>query len=107
MINIEEFFKVELRIGKILSAERMEGSEKLLRLMIDLGEETPRQILSGVAKAVSDPVELVGKLVPVVANLEPRKMMGTESQGMMLCANDGMPVFLHPAKDVSPGSIVK
>jgi methionine--tRNA ligase beta chain len=107
MINIDEFFKVEIKIGKVLSAERMEGSEKLLRLMIDLGEESPRQILSGVAKAISDPAELVGKLVPIVANLEPRKMMGTESQGMMLCADDGMPVFLHPAKEVPPGSIVK
>lgn len=107
MINIDEFFKVEIKIGKILSCENVEGSEKLLRLMVDLGEENPRQILSGVAKAVGEPAELVGKLVPIVANLEPRKMMGTESQGMMLCADDGSPVFLHPAKDVPPGSIVK
>jgi len=107
MINIEDFLKVEIRIGKILSAEKMEGSEKLLRLMIDLGEEVPRQILSGVAKAVSDPSELVGKLVPIVVNLAPRMMMGMESQGMMLCADSELPVFLHPSQTVSPGSKVK
>jgi methionine--tRNA ligase beta chain len=107
MINIEDFLKVEIKIGKILSAERVEGSEKLLKLMVDIGEVAPRQILSGVAKAVSDPVELVGKFVPVVANLAPRMMMGMESQGMMLCADSDLPVFLHPAKDVLPGSFVK
>ena len=107
MINIEEFLKVEIKMGKILSAERIEGSEKLLKLSIDLGEESPRQILSGVAKAVGDPSELVGKTVPIIANLAPRMMMGMESQGMMLCADNGTPVFLHPSSDVSPGSVVK
>jgi methionine--tRNA ligase beta chain len=107
MINIDDFFKIELKVGKILSAEKVEGSEKLLKLSIDLGEPIPRQILSGVAKAVSDPTDLVNKLVPIVANLEPRMMMGMESQGMMLCADDGMPVFLHPAREVMPGSVVK
>lgn len=107
MINIDDFLKIEIKIGKILSAERVEGSEKLLKLMVDIGEEAPRQILSGVAKAVSDPAELVGKEVPILANLAPRMMMGMESQGMMLCADDGMPVFLHPAKEVPAGSVVK
>ncbi len=107
MINITDFTKVEIRIGKILSAEPVEGSEKLLKLMIDLGEASPRQILSGVAKAVADPAELIGKMVPIVANLEPRMMMGMESQGMMLCADSDLPVFLHPTKDVVPGALVK
>ncbi len=107
MITIDDLSKIEIRIGKVLSAERVEGSEKLLKLMIDIGEPAPRQILSGVAKAVSDPQELVGKMVPIVANLAPRMMMGMESQGMMLCADDTTPVFLHPARDVTPGSIVK
>lgn len=107
MINITDFTKVEIRIGKILSAERIEGSEKLLKLSIDLGEALPRQILSGVAKAVSDPMELVGKMVPIVANLEPRMMMGMESNGMMLCADSELPVFIHPATEVAPGSLVK
>lgn len=107
MITIEDLQKTEIRVGKILAAERVEGSEKLLKLVVDIGEPTPRQILSGVAKAVSDPAELVGKMVPIVANLAPRMMMGLESQGMMLCADSDQPVFLHPAKDVAPGSVVK
>jgi methionine--tRNA ligase beta chain len=106
MINIEDFFKVEIKVGKVLTAERIEGSEKLLKLGIDLGEENPRQILSGIAKVVA-PEEITGKLVPVVSNLAPRMMMGMESQGMILCADDGAPVLLHPADDVPPGSVVK
>src|SRR3989344_357700 len=90
MASIDDFNKLEIKIGKILSAEKVEGSEKLLKLSIDLGEEVPRQILSGVAKAVT-PEELAGKMVPVIANLSPRMMMGMESQGMMLCADDGAP----------------
>jgi methionine--tRNA ligase beta chain len=107
MINIEDFSKIEIKIGKIISAEKVEGSEKLLKLMIDLGEETPRQILSGVAKTIPEPEKIVGAMVPILVNLAPRMMMGMESQGMMLCADDGQPVLLHPASPVSPGSIVK
>ena len=107
MINIEDFQKVEIKMGKILSAEKVEGSEKLLKLMIDLGEDSPRQILSGVAKAIPDLEVLVGKIVPIASNLAPRMMMGLESEGMMLCADDGTPVLLHPAREVSPGSVVK
>lgn len=114
MINIEDFTKVEIRIGKILSAEKVEGSEKLLKLMIDIGEENPRQILSGVARVVPAPEVIVGKMVPILTNLAPRMMMGMESQGMMLCADNpstalgsGGPVLLHPTDDVPPGSIVK
>lgn len=106
MIPIEDFLKVEIKIGKIISAERIEGSEKLLKLRVNLGESSLRQILSGVAKAVSEPGELVGKEVPFVTNLEPRMMMGLESQGMMLCASDNTPVFLHPSREVPPGSSV-
>ena len=105
-INITDLQKCEIKIGKVLSAERIEGSEKLLKLSVDLGEAEPRTILSGIAKVV-EPEALVGKLVPVVANLEPREMMGLVSQGMILCADDGGPVLLHPAKDVAPGSVVK
>lgn len=107
MINIDDFAKIEIRMGKILSAEKVEGSEKLLKLMVDLGEESPRQILSGISKAVPDPASIAGKMVPVLANLAPRMMMGMESQGMILCADSGLPVLLHPASDVPPGSVVK
>lgn len=113
MITIDDLQKCEIRMGKILSAEPVVGSEKLLKLSVDLGEEKPRQILSGIAKAIVDPALIVGKMVPVAANLAPRMMMGLESQGMILCADDGqlagasVPVLLHPAHDVTPGSLVK
>ena len=106
MINIDDFKKAEIKIGKILSAEGVEGSEKLLKLSVDFGEESPRQILSGIAKSY-EPETLVGKLVPFVTNLEPRQMMGLESQGMILAASsEGKAVILMPDGDVPPGSTV-
>ena len=107
MISIDDFKKVEIKIGKVISAEKVEGSEKLLKLMVDVGEETPRVILSGVAKAIPEMESLVGKMVPIITNLEPRPMMGMESQGMMLCADSDKPILIHPAEEVSPGSLVK
>ena len=102
-ISIDEFKKNELRIGIVTAAERVEGSDKLLRLQIDLGE--PRQILSGIGKAYA-PEDLVGKRVVIIANLEPRSMMGFESQGLLLAASstDGKPVILSIAGDVAPGT---
>lgn len=102
-INLDEFKKSDLRIGKVLNAERVEGSEKLLKLQIDLGE--PRQILSGIGKSYT-PKELIGKYVVIIANLEPRIMMGFESQGMLLAASDadGKPIILTIEKEVAPGT---
>ena len=88
-INYDDFKKVEMTIGKILSAEKIEGSDKLLKLFVDFKENVPRQILSGIAKHFPDPQALVGKKVAFVTNLEPRKMMGMESNGMILAVNDG------------------
>ena len=105
-ISYEEFKKVELRVAKILSAERIEGSDKLLKLEVDLGSEK-RQIIGGIGK-VYPPETLVGRVIVIVANLEPRKLMGLESQGMLLAAdNEGAPILLMPEKDVPPGSAVK
>jgi len=102
-MTIDEFKNVDLRVGKILSAERVEGSEKLLKLQVDIGE--PRQIISGIAKAYA-PDELVGKEIVLVANLEPRKIMGMESRGMLLAAHGegGTPIILTVERSVSPGS---
>lgn len=107
MINIDEFFKTELKVGTILEAEEIEESEKLIKLKIDLAEDSPRQILAGI-KQFYKSEDLVGKQVIVVANLEPRVMMGFESQGMMLAADlsDG-PIFLTPSKSVPPGTKIK
>lgn len=104
-MTIDEFKNVSLRVGKVLSAERVEGSEKLLKLQIDLGE--PRQILSGIAKEYA-PETLVGKSVVIVANLDPRKMMGLESAGMLLAAHgeDGRPVILTVEQEVPPGAVI-
>ena len=90
-------------MGKVLSAERVEGSEKLLKVQVDVGE--PRQIVSGIAKAYA-PEDLVGKEVIVVTNLDPRTMMGLESRGMLLAAHgeDGEPVVLTVERSVPPGS---
>ncbi len=107
MINFDDFVKVELRVGTVLEAGEMEGSEKLIKLKIDLGEDEPRQILAGV-KQWYKPKDFVGKQVVVVANLEPRVMMGLESQGMMLAADseDG-PVFLTVSSKVPPGTKIR
>ena len=108
MISIEDFKKVDIRIGKVLSAERIEGSDKLLKIMFDVGEEAPRQVLAGIAESTPDPSALVGKEIPVVLNLEPRRLRGETSYGMILCADGGEgPVLLHPALEIPPGSIVK
>lgn len=88
-ISINEFAKVEMTIGEILSAEIVEGADKLLRLSVDVGEENPRQILSGIRAWFPEPEVLVGKRVPFVTNLAPRTIRGLESNGMILAASSG------------------
>ena len=109
LINIKDFAKVELKTAKVLKAERVEGSEKLIKLQVDSGQpEQTRQIVAGIGKAYT-PEELVGKVVVVVANLKPTKLMGVESQGMLLAAtgDDGEPVILSPEKETAPGLRIK
>lgn len=98
MISFDEFKKVELAVGEVLSAERVPDSDKLLKLAVSLGEEK-RQIIAGIGKSY-EPNDLVGKKLVFVVNLEPRSLMGLESQGMILAArdNDGQPVVLCPEK---------
>ena len=109
-ISFDDFKKVEIKIGKIISAERIENSNKLLKLQVDFGEAslpTGRQVLAGIAKYY-EPESLVGKLCPFVFNLEPKKMGELESQGMILAADsENGPVLMNPDKDVPPGSIIK
>jgi tRNA-binding protein len=106
-IKYEDFAKIELKVAKVISAERKEGSEKLLRLKISLGGEE-RTILAGIAKAY-EPEALVGKELVVVANLEPRKMMGEESNGMLLAAtgSEGIPIVLRPEREAGEGASIK
>ena len=108
-IDIEDFAKVELRVGQVLTAERLPKSDKLLRLTVDLGEAEPRQILAGIAEHY-EPEPLVGRKIVVVANLQPRKMRGVESQGMLLAASvgdEGRPVLATFAEDVPNGARLK
>lgn len=114
MITIDDFSKIELKVGTVLEAEEVEESEKLIKLKVDLGEESPRQILAGVKQWYKSE-DLVGKQVVVVANLASRMMLGLESQGMMLAADpssigtsseDG-PIFLTVPKNVPPGTKIR
>lgn len=103
MINYDDFSKVEMRVGTILSAEPVEKSEKLLKLEVDFGEEK-RQILSGIAKYFS-PEDLVGKQTVFVTNLEPRQMMGLESNGMLLASgSEDKVVLIQPSEELPNGS---
>lgn len=86
-INYDDFSKLEIRVGEIKEVEKIEKSEKLLRLIVDFGDEE-RQIVSGISLYFEDEQTLVGKKVPFVTNLEPRSLMGYESQGMILAVND-------------------
>ena len=107
LISIDDFFKVQLKIGKVVVAEEIKKSKKLLRLEVDLGEEKPRQIVAGI-KEWYKPAELVGKLVCVVANLKPAKLMGYVSEGMLLAAKDeeGLALIV-PEKPKKPGTPIK
>jgi len=106
MISFEDFQKIDLRVAKVIEAKRVENSEKLLKLKIDLGKEE-RMILAGIAKFYK-PEDLIGKEIVVVANLEPKVLFGLESQGMLLAAdNQGEPVLLKPDKEIPPGTKIR
>ena len=104
-IKIDDFKKCVIKVGTILECENIEGSEKLLRFMIDLGEERPRQIISGIAKFY-DPAALVGKQICVLANLKPAKIFKHSSEGMILSAEDGSLTLLSTLAPVKNGAIV-
>lgn len=105
MITIEDLKKLEIRIGTILSAERVENTDKLIKLEVDLGDEK-RQIVTGIAEFF-ETKDLEGKQIPIAVNLEPKTFKGIESQGMILAASvDGRPVLLNPEEEVPAGSIV-
>lgn len=105
IITIEDFSKIEVCIGTVRSAERVPETDKLLRLMIDVGEETDRQIVSGINAYVADPTELVGRQLAFVTNLAPRMIRGLESNGMLFAVgSDDSFAFLTPDRSVPPGT---
>jgi len=112
-ITFDDFKKIDLRITKILKAERVEGSEKLVKLTLDLGEydksilPAGRQVVAGIG-TIYTPEILIDKQIVIVANLEPRKLMGHESQGMLLAASDDLgPVLIVPESEVKEGTSIK
>jgi methionyl-tRNA synthetase len=108
-ISIDDFVKVELRAATVLEAERVPKADRLLRLIVDVGESQPRQILAGIAEHYA-PEDVIGRKIIVVANLAPRKLRGLESNGMLLAASvgeDGKPVLATFAEDVPNGARLK
>ena len=125
MIPIDDFKKIELKVAKVIEAEKVEGSDKLLKLEVDFGFETTkipaekeggeereeqkpikRQIIAGLAQFYA-PEALIGKECPFAFNLASRKLAGLESQGMILCPSNTRPYLLHPDIEVDPGTNIK
>lgn len=109
MISYEDFKKLEIKIGKIVSAEKVPDTDKLLKLQVDFGEESPRQIISGVAQYFPELSNLVGIKCAFAANLEPKVIKGYESKGMILAVGGGETTFslLKVDMEVKEGSQVK
>ncbi len=107
-ISYDYFAKLEIKIGTITEVEVVEGTDKLLKLTVDVGEEASRQIVSGIREFFTDYSELVGKQCPFLVNLEPRTIRGLESQGMILAGGEGdLFTLLHPAVSVPPGTLIR
>jgi methionyl-tRNA synthetase len=114
MINYDDFAKIEIKIGLVESVEIVEGADKLLKCMVDVGDvdtegnKVPRQILSGIREYLDDPQSLVGKKFPYVVNLAPRTIRGLESHGMILAAShEDILALLTPTNDVPPGTKIR
>lgn len=109
MISFDDFQKIEMRVAKVLEATRVEGSDKLLKLKLDAGDKSetgeavPRQVIAGIGKSY-EPEKLAGREIIIAANLEPRVLMGLESQGMILAAKDENGIsILAPDREMPPG----
>lgn len=106
MIKFEDWTKLEIRIGKVVEAEKVENADKLLKLIIDFGDEK-KQVLTAMAEYF-EPDHFLNKQIPVLVNLEPRTIRGLESQGMILAGDvNGKPVLMHPEEEVPNGSKVE
>jgi methionyl-tRNA synthetase len=107
-ITIDDFVKVDMRVGQVVSAERVKGADKLLHMKVDIGEEQPRTIVAGIAESYP-PEQMLGRKVVIVANLQPRKLRGIESNGMILAASleGGKPVLAGFLEDAPVGARLK
>ncbi len=105
-ISIEDFAKIQMRVGQVLEAEKVEGSRKLIKMRVDIGSEV-RQIVAGIAGAY-EPASLINRKIILVANLKPAKLMGIVSDGMVLAATAGdRPILATFAEDVPNGALLK
>jgi len=105
-INIEDFARVQMRVGQVLEAEKIEGSRKLIKMRVDIGTEV-RQVVAGIAEAY-EPSSLLNRKVVIVANLKPARLMGVESNGMIVAASvDGKPVLATFTEEVPNGALLK
>ena len=106
-ISFDKFLQTELRVARVVEAARIEGTDRLLKLKLDVGELGPRQIVAGIAEDY-EPEQLVGKKIVIVANLKPARIRGVESQGMLLAADlDGRPIVATYGEDVAAGTRVR
>lgn len=108
MVSFNDFKKLNIKIGEVKSAERVPDTDKLIRLMVDVGEEEDCQIISGIAHYTGAEA-LIGRKFPFIINLEPRVICGLESNGMILAvfSDDGSFSFLEPSSDISAGSTIQ
>lgn len=108
IISYDDFAKLDIAIGTITAVEIVEDADKLLRLTVDIGEETPRQIISGIRAFFPDTEVLIGKQCPFLVNLEPRMIRGLESQGMILaCGEDDIFSLLSPDNELPRGMRIR
>ncbi len=107
MITIDDFKKLDMRVGKVISATAVPDSDKLIHFVLDFGEESHRTILSAIREYYTEPEKLVGMTMLFVINLEPRTIRGLESQGMLMAVGEDKPIFLIPSESVTPGSKVR
>jgi methionyl-tRNA synthetase len=108
MITIDDFAKLEIKVGKIIAAEKVPETDKLLKLTVDMGEEKPRQIISGISAYFPDLTKLIGTKCVFAANLEPRVIKGLESQGMILAVSSETAFStLNVSEDIPVGTKVK
>ncbi|MGH9662540.1 MAG: methionine--tRNA ligase subunit beta [Bryobacteraceae bacterium] len=107
-ITIDDFARIDLRTGIVRSAERVKGADKLLHLKVDMGEAEPRSIVAGIAEAYA-PEQILGRTVVIVANLQPRKLRGLVSEGMIVAASveGGKPVLAGFHEEIPPGARLK
>ncbi len=108
VITYDDFAKLDIALGTIIAVEVVEGADKLLKLSVEVGEEQPRQIISGIREYFEDIQVLVGKQCPFLLNLQPRVIRGFESQGMILAGSDEHTLaLLFPSTPLKPGSRIK